>query len=109
MDIRSHIEDMLENEIFDYYTYTAYEQLINKTESFYKVPQIEKLTKFLHGNDIETITVIGHSCKIDFPYFQLLNEKFPNSKWLFNPYDFSTKTKILKMIKDIGIKNYAID
>ena len=40
VDIRSHIEDMLENEIFDYYTYTAYEQLINKTESFYKVPQI---------------------------------------------------------------------
>ena len=109
VDIRSHIEDMLEDERFDYYTYTAYKQLINKTESFNKVPQIEKLTKFLHGKDIGTITVIGHSCKIDFPYFQFLIEKFPHSKWFFNPFDESTKINILEMVKYTGIKNYTIE
>ncbi len=109
VDIRNHIEDMLENEQIDYYTYTAYKQLINKTESFCKIPQIKELTNFLIGKDIGTIIVIGHSCKIDFPYFQFLNKKLPHSRWFFNPFDISTEIGIREMIENIEIKNYIIE
>lgn len=109
VDIRSHIEDMLEDEQLDYYTYTAYKQLISKTESFYKIPQLKNLTNFLFRKDIEEIVVVGHSCKIDFPYFQFLNEKFPHSRWFFNPFDISTEVAVREMIENIEIKNYIIE
>lgn len=109
VEIRRHIEDMLEDEQIDYYTYEAYKQLISKTESFYKVPQLKNLTNFLFGKDIEEIIVVGHSCKIDFPYFQFLNEKFPHSKWFFKPFDISTEKSIREMIEDTKIKNYMIE
>lgn len=108
VDIRSHIEDMLEDEKIDYYTYTAYKQLINKTESFCKIPQTKELTTFLLEKNIGTITVIGHSCRIDFPYFQLLNKVFPYCQWFFTPFDNLTEKSIRKMINDTGIKYYLI-
>ena len=108
VDIRNHIEDMLKDERLDYYTYTAYNQLIDKTESFCKTPQINELTNFLLGKDIRTIIVLGHSCGIDFPYFLLLNRKFPYSKWIFKPFDTTTEKNIRKMIEDTEIKNYLI-
>ena len=40
VEIEQHIEDMFQEELFDYYTYTAYKALIEKTKSFSKKPQI---------------------------------------------------------------------
>lgn len=47
IDIREHIEDMLKSEMMDHYTYTSFEGLINKVESFNKEPQIKLLEEFL--------------------------------------------------------------
>ncbi|MFS7400811.1 AbiH family protein [Carnobacterium maltaromaticum] len=108
IDIREHIEDMLKNDIMDYYTYKAFEGLINKVESFNKVPQIKLLEEFLGRIEIEKIIVNGHSCAIDFPYFEYLSNKFRKAEWIFYAFDNKTKKNIEKLIKTINIENYEI-
>lgn len=107
-DIREHIEDMVKNGMMDYYTYTAFEGLINKVESFNKVPQIKLLEGFLGRNEIEEIIVNGHSCAIDFAYFEYLSDKFREAEWVFYAFDNKTKINIEKLIKTIDIGNYKI-
>ena len=108
VNIEEHVKCMLEEELMDYYTYTAYISLIEKTKSFYKSPQIKELDAFLKDLSVEEIIVIGHSCAIDLPYFKYLNDNFPLARWMFNPFDEDTKTNIEKMIDLIGIKLYTI-
>lgn len=108
VDFEQHIEDILQNDLLDYYTYTAYKALVNKTKSFSKVPQIALLEDFLRDNIFSEITVIGHSCAIDFPYFKRLNYKYPQAIWKFNPHDEDTKHNIEDLIKSIGISRYEI-
>ena len=108
VDIEQHIEDMLEDGLFDYYTYTAYESLIEKTKSFCKYYKDDLLKEFVKGQNVNEIEILGHSCGIDFPYFDYLNMKYPNAKWIFNPFDDRTKDKVQKMISDIKIINYQI-
>ncbi|WP_200829543.1 AbiH family protein [Listeria monocytogenes] len=91
IDIREYIEYARKNYIMDYYTYTAFEDLINKVESFDKVPQIKLLADFLNNIEVETIMVKGHSCAIDFPYFEYLNSYFREAKWIFYAFDENTK------------------
>ena len=108
VDIEQHIEDMLEDGLFDYYTYTAYAFLIEKTKSFCKYYRIDLLNDFIKDEHIEEIEIIGHSCGIDFPYFEYLNRKYPTAKWIFNSFDDRTKDNVKKMINDIKIINYQI-
>ena len=58
VDIEEHIEDMLKEDLMDYYTYTAYASLIEKTKSFYKVPQVNELRAFLKDANIDEFVVI---------------------------------------------------
>ncbi|SFK67599.1 Bacteriophage abortive infection AbiH [Marinilactibacillus piezotolerans] len=108
IDIREHIENMIKDDMMDYYTYTAFESLINKVESFNKEPQLQLLEKFLIGAEVKEIIVKGHSCAIDFYYFNLLNEKFRYANWLFYSFDKVTSNNIKEMIKNLKIKNYKI-
>ena len=108
VDIEVHIEDIFKDGLIDYYTYTAYNSLINKTKSFYKSPQTKKLEAFLKDINVDEIFVIGHSCAIDFPYFEYINHKFPLARWMFSPFDEATKHNIKKMIDFIGIKLYEL-
>ena len=108
VDIEEHIEDMLKEELMDYYTYTAYASLIEKTKSFYKVPQVNELRAFLKDVTVDEVIVIGHSCAIDFAYFEYINHNFPSVRWVFNPFDESTKFNVEELIKLLGIKFYKI-
>ena len=108
VDIEEHIEDMLKEELMDYYTYTAYASLIEKTKSFYKVPQVNELRAFLKDANIDEVVVIGHSCAIDFSYFEYINHNFPSARWVFNPFDEGTKLNVEEMIQLLGIKFYEI-
>lgn len=108
VDFREHIEDMIENDMMDYYTYTAFYNLVNKAESFKKVPQIQSLKNFLIKSEIDEIVVKGHSCRIDFPYFKYLNDKFRNARWIFNAFDEDTKNNIGELVTTSNIKNYKI-
>ncbi len=108
VDIEEHVKYMFEEELMDYYTYTAYISLIEKTKSFYKSPQIKEIDTFLKEVCVDEIIVMGHSCAIDFPYFKYLNDNFPLAKWTFNPFDEHTKINVEKLIDLIGIKLYDI-
>lgn len=73
------------NQIEDYYIATAYRELINKCKTFSKPVNVDLLIDFLEKNhvEVETIIVFGHSCAIDFEYFNFLNKQFPNANWDF--------------------------
>ena len=108
VNFEDHIEDMLKDELMDYYTYAAYVSLIEKTKSFYKSPQTKELIAFLKDVNVDEIIVVGHSCSIDFSYFEYINNKFPLAKWVFNPFNDNTKQNVEKMIDLLGIKLYDI-
>lgn len=108
LDIREYIEDMLKIGMMDYYTYAAFEGLINKVESFNKVPQIKLLEEFLDENEVKKIIVKGHSCAIDFPYFKYLNDRFKNAEWIFYAFDENTKSNIKELVIAFNIRNYKI-
>lgn len=108
-DVEEYINYMLENELMDYYTYTAFSLLIEKTKSFSKAPQLEKLISFLQNVCIDEIVVIGHSCSIDNAYFEYLNKKYSSALWSFNPHDKNTKENIKKLINRIKIEKYEIN
>ncbi len=67
LDINDYVK-----QIEDFYIRSAYEALILKTESFYKEFQKKSLSSFLDGKTIDEIIILGHSCKIDFEYFQYI-------------------------------------
>lgn len=97
------------NEIEDYYIRTAYEELVNKTKSFSKSAKIELLEDFIGDKMFDEIYVKGHSLAVDFPYFEWLNNKFPNCKWEFDAFDIMTRKNIEKIVIMLKIKNYCIN
>ncbi|RHV56751.1 hypothetical protein DXB22_22195 [Clostridiaceae bacterium OM02-2AC] len=94
------------NGIEDYYIRTAYEDLINKCKTFYKVSRIELLKDFLNKNrcKIEEIIIYGHSCAIDFEYFNYLNIRYPNAYWNFYVRGTEQENNVCYLIKEYGIK-----
>lgn len=92
--------------IEDYYVRAAYDDLISKTKSFKKAPQLEIVAEFLHNFEIEEIVVKGHSIAIDFPYFEYFNVKFSNAKWIFYAFDDGTRWNIEDVVQRYGIKNH---
>ena len=86
------------NGIEDYYIQTAYKNLLDKCESFYKKFQKKKIDGFIYDKAFEEIIVIGHSCKIDFDYFNYLNSIFQNIHWVFNPHSEDDEYNIKLLI-----------
>lgn len=109
IDIMEFIARMEREEIFDYYTATAYRSLVEKTKSFYKVFQKDVVSSFLDSKLFDEIVVIGHSCKIDYECFQYLKEKYPNVKWIFNPHTIEDIKNINNLIKRINLSNYFVN
>lgn len=79
VDVEDYIKGDEEN--YDYYINTAWQELYNRCKSLYKVPQIKELRIFLEYTNISEIIVIGHSYKIDFSCFVELNEMFEYAVW----------------------------
>lgn len=103
------IEEFI-NDIEDYYVRTAHEQLIAKCKSFYKKIRIDVLHDFLNENEcnIDDIIVYGHSCAIDFDYFNYLNSKYPSVLWAFYVKGAEQQSNVQNLITNIGIKNATI-
>lgn len=103
------IEDYI-NGIEDYYIREAYIELIYKCRSFYKESRIDLLKDFLNKNQckIEEIIIYGHSCAIDFDYFNYLNTRYFNAYWTFYVRGAEQESNIRYLIKECGIKNADI-
>lgn len=102
IDINDFIKFAEEDELLDSYSSRALECLIEKTESFSKAFQKKAISSFLKDKRVDNIVVIGHSCKIDFDYFEYIVSKYPNAQWEFNPYsndDYNNVKAIVQMLK----------
>lgn len=100
------------NRIEDYYISTAYSNLLEKTKSFYKESKIFLLKTFLdtHDNQIDQIVVYGHSCAIDFTYFDYLNKRYPDAEWVFYVRENINGVhgvNVNNLVKNYSIQNYV--
>lgn len=93
------------DQISDYYTRTAYENLLDKVRGFNKSILISDLQKFLGDFSIRQIHVIGHSYKIDFEYFKYLNEKYPIAEWTFMYHTDEDDGNARKLVSNLSISN----
>lgn len=107
--IKIEIEEYIDG-IEDYYVRTAYETLVNKCKSFYKEIRIDLLKYFLDKDqcEIEEIIVYGHSCAIDFDYFNYLNRRYPNAYWRFYVRDEKQESNVKHLVKEYDISNANI-
>ncbi len=105
---QKYLDEKYMDGLLDFYTYTACCDLIKKTKSFSKKTQGNTFRNFLNAVKIQKIIIFGHSCNIDFDYFQLLLKQFPYAEWLFIYYDTKTRNNMERMISEFGIKNYEL-
>ena len=63
---------------------------------------------FINNHEIKIILILGHSCNIDFDYFKLLQNQFPQAKWIFIYYDSKTRINMVNMISRFDIKNFEL-
>ena len=98
------------NRIEDYYVQAAYEELVAKCRSFYKENHVDILNDFLNKNmcHIEEIIVYGHSCAIDFDYFECLNLKYPTATWVFYAKGAKQENNIRNLIMEYNIRDANI-
>lgn len=109
LTIEEYLQRMIDEDRFtDFRIIDAYDNLIDKVKSFYKEPQINLLHYFLIDKCVDEIIVIGHSCKIDFEYFEYLNSRYPDTLWRFNPYSNEDFTNMQRLINNIKIKRVSI-
>lgn len=108
VDYKTHIDNIHNDGLLDYYTYTACCNLIKKTESFSKQPQTKTFLDFINNHEIKIILILGHSCNIDFDYFKLLQNHFTHAKWIFIYYDSKTRYNMVNMISRFDIKDYEL-
>lgn len=103
------ISDYIDS-IDDFYKRTAYENLYNKCKSFSKPIQLDLLNSFISNipNDIIEIIIYGHSCAIDFAYFEYIKAKYPFALWVFYVWDGTQKYNIHKLITILKITNYKM-
>ncbi len=109
IDISDYGKRMVEEDRFDYYLFTAYETLIDKTKEFCKKYQFDNLSAFLNNKTIDEIEIIGHSCKIDFGYFKWLRNHFPRARWIFNPYSDTDYENVNLLISFLEIEECVIN
>ena len=107
--VQIEIDDYID-EIEDYYIRTAFKTLVEKCKSFYKEIRTDLLQSFLDDNacNIDEIIVYGHSCAIDFDYFDYLNERYSTANWTFYVYSEEQKNNTEHFIAEHGISNYCI-
>lgn len=107
--IEIEIEDYI-NSIEDYYTRTAYEELLDKCKSFYKEIRIDLLKDFMDKNQckIKEIIVYGHSCAIDFEYFGYLSTRYSDAQWKFYVKGIEQENNVEYLIKKYSINNADI-
>ena len=102
VEFEKHIES-----IEDYYVQTAYKQLFTKCKSFSKKIRIDALHNFLDKNTppLNEIIVYGHSCTIDFDYFEYLNSNFPTVHWTFYVKGSKQEHDVVTLITNFNIQN----
>ena len=68
------------------------------------------LKDFLYTNQCEigNIIVYGHSCAIDFEYFNYLNARYANANWTFYVVKEEQESSVLQLIKRYSIKGADI-
>ena len=109
IDFPEYINRMLETGLMDSYISTAYNALFEKTKSFSKTIQVQKLKNFLDKKKLTKIIVVGHSCNtVDYKYFESLYESYSIVEWYFYYFDVLTKDNIEKLISLLGIKNVHV-
>ena len=61
--------------------------------------RINLLKDFLYVNqcEIENIIVYGHSCAIDFEYFNYLNARYANANWTFYVLKEEQESSVLQI------------
>lgn len=103
------IQDYID-EIEDYYIRTAYDELLDKCKSFYKDIKVDLVNSFLDKakSQIEEIIVYGHSCEIDFDYFDAINKRYPKAKWLFYVASYNQQDSVEQLIEKICIKDAVV-
>lgn len=106
--IKIDVQNYIDN-IEDYYIRNAFQVLLKKCESFNKIYQLDKLYNFIKNKRVDEVIVIGHSCKIDYEYYEYINTRFPNAKWLFNPHSEEDDENIRVLIRKYNICNYFIN
>lgn len=96
--------------IEDYYSRTAYEELLGKCKAFSKEVRVDLLEEFLDKNhlELEEIIVYGHSCAIDFVYFNYLNTRYSHAHWTFYVKGREHECNVKNLIKEYSIGNVAI-
>lgn len=96
---------------YDYYYRTAFKNLYDKCKSFYKAIRIDLLEEFFDDKscEINEIIVYGHSCAIDFDYFNYICKRYPNANWKFYIKDRNQKLNIIKLISRDSLKNTKIN
>lgn len=108
MDFEKYIENEVKEGSMDYYVYTAYTDLIKKTKSFKKTMHVGALRQFIKEKNIDEIHILGHSCSIDYGYFKIINDSYPNATWYFNPFSNKDKENMIKLIEEYSIRKYFI-
>lgn len=103
------IQDYID-EIEDYYIRTAYDELLDKCKSFYKDIKVDLVNSFLDNakSRIEEIIVYGHSCEIDFDYFDAINKRYPKAKWFFYVARYKQQDSVEQLIEKICIKDAVV-
>lgn len=96
--------------IEDYYVHTAYKQLFTKCKSFSKEIRIDVLKDFLAKNThpLKKIIVYGHSCAIDYDYFDYLNLAYPTAQWFFYIKGNKQEYDTINLITNLRIQNAEI-
>lgn len=98
------------NEIEDYYIRTAYQELFDMCKSFCKDIRVDLLETFLDTNQCEfkEIVVYGHSCAIDFEYFNYLSTRYSYAHWTFYVRGEDQEYNVKSLIKDYRINHATI-
>ncbi|MBC1585709.1 hypothetical protein HB917_10915 [Listeria seeligeri] len=95
--------------IEDYYIRTAFQNLFDKVEGYSKKYNLRELSRFLRNKQIENIIVIGHSYAIDFAYFKLLSNEYPEAKWKLGWHSKLDEKAVKSMIKKLRITKYIMN
>ena len=104
------IEEYIDG-IEDYSVRKAYLELVETCKSFYKEMRIDLLESFFDNNacNIEEIIVYGHSCAIDYEYFEYINKRFPQANWKFYTKGENQRYNTEILIEEYGITNAHIE
>ncbi|EME3512192.1 hypothetical protein Q7177_002813, partial [Enterococcus faecium] len=78
-----------------------------KVKGFKKEYNIDILEQFLKKRNYSSVVVIGHSYKIDFPYFEFINDK-QNTKWELSWHTPQDEDAAKELAEKIEISNYKL-